>query len=413
MLSPTVDPLFPADHWRPLPRRGEVEEAVPIVRRDEAAGAPAGPGPQILSRDGDSALVRFRHRDPSASAVALHASGWWRPEPVTACDLRPTGRGWWEGTFEVPADWRASYGFAIHRGEGDPPWWSTGLKAPGAEVVHDPGNPRGHAAARGGARRSLLSIPDDAPFTLDAAMAEAAEPVLPELPARPGEPRTRWWAPLPAEAGGTGLEPAQGLPLLIVTDGAQHVEQLRTPALLARAVAAGALPPLVAVFVDSTAQRAEVLGVPGGQARWIAEQLVPRLRAEGLSDGAQHVRVTTEAARTVVTGSSFGGLTALFAVARAPQHLGAAIAQSVSLWRYREGTLVEPLVRAARAHLLRLRLHAGRFEGSMPVRARELRDALAAQQLDGLEVSLAVHSGGHDWAWWQPTMLQELAALLR
>lgn len=408
------DPLFPAVRWQPLPRAGGVEGRTPIVRRDEHSRKPSAAGPQILSRDGDRALVRFRHRAPAASAVALHASGWWWPDPVEACDLRPTGDGWWEGTFEVPADWRVSYGFALHHGEGEPPWWRTGLKAPGAEVVPDPANPRRHSAARGGAVRSLLSVPEDAPFTLDApAEGAAAGAPLQVLPPRPGEPRTLWWAPRPSDPGGAGLAAGAELPLLIVTDGLQHAEQLRTPALLARGVEAGVLPPLAAVFVDSTAQRGEVLGVPGGQARWIAEELVPRLRAEGLGSGPKRVRVTGEAARTVVTGSSFGGLTALFAVARAPQHIGAAIAQSASLWRYREGALEEPLRQAAQAHPLRLHLHAGRFEGSMPAMARQLCDALTAAQLEGLEVSLAVHSGGHDWAWWQPVMLQELAMLLR
>ena len=413
MPSPADDPLFPDAHWQPLPRAGGVEEPVPIVRRAEQSRKPPEPGPQILSREGDHALVRFRHRVPAASAVALQANGWWRPEPVEACDLRPTGDGWWEGTFEVPADWRVSYGFAVHHDENAPPWWDTGLKTPGAEVVHDPANPRQHVGTRGGAPRSLFSVPEDAPFTLDAsAQGTAAEAPLQELPRRPGEPRTLWWAPRPGDPGCEDLEAGADLPLLIVTDGLQHTG-LHTPELLARGVAAGALPPLVAVFVDSTAQRGEALGVPGGQARWIAEELVPRLRAEGLGTGPGRVQVTGEAARTVVTGASFGGLTALFAVARAPQRIGAAIAQSVSLWRYREGALVEPLRRAARAHPLRLRLHAGRFEGSMPAMAQELCEALTSEEIEGLEISLAVHSGGHDWAWWQPAMLHELATLLR
>ena len=410
---PTDDPLFPAASWPPLPRPGGKEDSLAIVRVEEPSDKPPLPGPQVLARDGERAWVRLRFFEPTATEVALQANGWWRPAPVDACDLRPTGDGWWEAIFEVPADWRASYGFAIHRGQDGPPWWSTGLKAPGAEIVHDPGNPRSHTAGRGGARRSLLSLPDDGPFTLDAATAEAAEPALQELPTAAGEPRVLWWAPGPGQGGGEGRETAADLPLLIVTDGSQHTEGLCTPALLARAVTEGALPPLAAVFVEATAQRGEVLGVPGGQARWIAEQLVPRLRAEGLGDGAQRISVTSEASRTIISGSSFGGLTALFAAARSPEHLGAVIAQSTSLWRYPEGALVEPLARAARAHPLRLRLHAGRYEGSMPALSRSLHDALAAEEIDGLELSLAVHSGGHDWAWWQPTMLQELASLLR
>ena len=151
------------------------------------------------------------------------------------------------------------------------------------------------------------------------------------------EPTTRWWAARPGDPGCEDLDLAEPLPLLIVTDGLQHVDQLGTPARLRRGIAAGLLLLLAAVFVESGPDRAEVLGVPGGHARWIAEQLVPRLRQEGLADGIGPVTLTEEAERTVVTGSSFGGLTALFAVARAPQLIGTAIAQSVSLWALRGG----------------------------------------------------------------------------
>lgn len=365
--------------------------------------------------------MRIRHTAEAASAVALQASGWWHPSPADACELRPQGNGRWEGVFEVPADWRASYGFAVHRGPGEPPWRSAGMKAPGVEVVPDPGNPRRHRAGRGGAARSVIALPDDAPFAPSAAETEGPGPRVLPLASPSDGPRTRWWASRPGDAGCEGLDPEAPLPLLILTDGAQHVEHLDTPTLLARGVAAGVLPPLAAVFVDSGPQRGEVLGVPGGHARWIAEQLVPSLRAYGLGTGRGRARVlvTADPARTIVTGSSFGGLTALFAVARAPQLIGAVIAQSVSLWRYPAGALTAPLLRAAARSTsgpLRLRLQVGRYEGDMPARSRALHEGLvtgAAQHGTALDVTLDAHSGGHDWAWWQPTMLHEVAALLR
>ncbi|MGP5673326.1 alpha/beta hydrolase [Brachybacterium alimentarium] len=431
MPLPASDDLrFPAALWQPRPRSGGPEEPLPITRRDElgietaaasADGSPLvpgpafGEGPRVISRDGDTALVHFRHAAHAATAVALQANGWWRPEPREACDLRPTGNGWWEGTFEVPADWRATYGYVEHEEDGDPPWWESGLKDPGAPVVSDLSNPRRHRAARGGAQRAVICVPDDGPFTPGLVRDGEPSPLLHTLATREGEPVTRWWASRPGDPGCEDLDPSAPLPLLIVTDGLQHVDQLGTPSRLRRGVAAGILPPLAAVFVESGPSRSEVLGVPGGHARWIAEQLAPRLREEGLRDSTGDVPLTDQASRTIVTGSSFGGLTALFAVARAPQLIGTAIAQSVSLWRYEEGALVEPLRRAARQHPLRLRLHAGRFEGTMPARAAALLDGLTAGAGtdDRLDATLAVHSGGHDWAWWQPMMLQELAALLR
>lgn len=419
-------------------RRPGPEPRVTVSRREEAAcavtgnrAAPSLAGPEVFARSGTSALVRFRHRAPSVRAVALQVNGWWRPDPVDACDLRPRGEGWWEGVVEVPSDWRASYGFVEHRGEGDPPWWSSGLKRPGAAVVPDAGEHRGHRAARGGARRSVIALPDDGPFSgvgrsdrsHDAA-AGGAEPALRlhALPSPGIDEAVRWWAARPGDPGCEHLRGEEPLPLLVLTDGMQHADLLGTPLLLRRGVAAGVLPPLAAVFVDSGPRRGDVLGVPGGHAQWIAETLLPRLQAEGLRPGpADRVSVTADPSRVVVAGSSFGGLTALFAAARSPQRVGTAIAQSVSLWRYGEGALTAPLLAAARTaadggSALRLRLQAGRYEGSMHSDAAALLEAVragAADALVPLDERLDLCSGGHDWAWWQPEMLHLLAELLR
>ena len=396
-----TDLLDPA-RWEPLPHPPAMEDALPVRRRDPRTLPPApatGSAPEVLSRSADGVLLRLRHRAPRARAVALHASGWWRPQPADALDLVPAGDGWWEIVLEAPEDWRASYGFVEHDGPGDPPWWDAGLKAPGAPVHPDALCAHRHGAARGGAERSVLSLPFDGLFRAGRDDAETPAEVH-DLPLGPDAPRVRWWAP--EEAGSAPL------PLLVVTDGAEHVEQLGTPERLRRGVEAGVLPPLVAVFVDAGEHRGDVLGVPGGQATWIPEELVPQLRAAGLTaPGGRRLAVTDDPARTIITGASYGGLTALFTAARAPGTIGVAIAQSVSLWRYPDGALVGPLREAAGRAPLRLRLHAGRFEGTMAADARALADALDGS---GADVTLDLHSGGHDWAWWQPALLHDLAA---
>lgn len=424
--------LLTPERWRPRGRPGEAETSLPVPRADAVVGflarrpepRPPAAGPEVIARSDSSALVRFHHRAPVARAVALQANGWWRPDPVDACDLRPTGEGWWEGTFEVPLDWRASYGFVEHHAPGDPPWWSTGLKQPGAEVVADAGARRGHRAARGGAPRSVIAVAEDGPFGCGPTGGEPA-PRLHPLDSPGIDEPVRWWAARPGDPGCERLRADQPLPLLIVTDGAQHADLLGTPQRLRRGVAAGLLPPLAAVFVDSGERRGEMLGVPGGHAQWIADVLVPRLQAEGLRDAdqpeADAVPVAADPSRVVVTGASFGGLTALFTVARAPHRIGTAIAQSVSLWRYEEGALAPALLAAARhaaaaGSPLRLHLQAGRFEGAMHSHASALLETIregAEQEQVPLEARLDLRSGGHDWAWWQPEMLTALSTLLR
>ena len=196
------DPLFPAHLWQPLPRPVGGVAPTPILRRDDARhDADGADGPQLLRREGERALVRFRHTAKAANAVALQVNGWWRPAPSDACELRPLGDGRWEGVVDVPADWRASYGVVEHHGTGEPPWRSAGMRAPGAPVVPDPSNPRGHRAGRGGALRSLVTLPDDGPFTPGATGVDGPGPEVRTLAAPAHGPRTRWWASRPGDPG--------------------------------------------------------------------------------------------------------------------------------------------------------------------------------------------------------------------
>lgn len=401
MTGMDLDP----QHWVPLPRRGARaatairrlpdDEALALSADEIAAVADGGPTvtrvtPASATTKGRAA-VRFWHRAPTAGAVALAASGWWLPTPVDACDLRRVAGGWWTLAVDVPDDWQVSYRFVEHRGGGDPRWWEHGLRDPGGTAVPDATHPLRHAAGRG-AESSVLRLPAAHRDWLSGTATEEPGACRPA-----GSPWQCWsWV--------TPAPPGTDLPLLVITDGRAHVEQLGTHCVLQAAVAAGELPPLAVLFVDSGPDRAGDLGVPGGQARWIGEALVPALREEGL----RGPRLTSDAHRTLVAGSSFGGLTALFAVARAPGTIGAAIVQSPSLWRYRERALVEPLLDADRRHPLRLRLQAGTEEGLVPAAA-----ALAADLGEGgVDADFAPRSGGHDWAWWVPGIVEAAADLL-
>lgn len=203
----------------------------------------------------------------------------------------------------------------------------------------------------------------------------------------------------------TASDGADSLPLLVVTDGRAHVEELGTHRVLQAAVDRGVLPPVAAIFLDSGPDRATDLGVPGGQARWIGEELVPALRREGV-DGR---RITTDPDRTVVCGSSFGGLTALFAAARTPDVVAAGVVQSPSFWRSPEGAFLPPLLAADRRHPLHLRLQAGTEEGLVPA-----TEAVTVALVEGgVDATFAPRSGGHDWAWWVPGLVEGAADLLR
>lgn len=188
-----------------------------------------------------------------------------------------------------------------------------------------------------------------------------------------------------------------------------------TPGLLATATREGRLPPVIAVFIDAWPNRAEQLGVPGGQAAWIVEKLLPTLHRQGLTDPTtgEYWRIDPDPRRTILTGASFGGLTALFAFAEAPELCSSVSAQSVSLWRYQTGAFTEFLAAAASrvgVHNARVRLHAGRYEGDMASDAATLTRAL--HDVANWTVPLVIHEGGHDWAWWQQAMLDDVTGFL-
>ncbi|GAE78691.1 hypothetical protein JCM18920_209 [Cutibacterium acnes JCM 18920] len=127
----------------------------------------------------------------------------------------------------------------------------------------------------------------------------------------------------------------------------------------------------------------------------------------------EYWRIDPDPRRTILTGASFGGLTALFAFAEAPELCSSVSAQSVSLWRYQTGAFTESLAAAASrvgVHNARVRLHAGRYEGDMASDAATLTRAL--HDVANWTVPLVIHEGGHDWAWWQQAMLDDVTGFL-
>lgn len=397
MTVPDSEDPFATHLWVPRARPASLTQPVP-VRRADAATHPGAPAPvaagarrsghTVLGTASDGALrVRFQHYAPQADAVALQANGWWHPLPARACDLRPQADGWFTGVFEVPPDWCPTCRFVEHHGPEDPPWWTEGLKRVPPQHLSEPW---------------VIDLSGPQPW--------AAQPRRPaslhELAASPHAPRAR--VAVLRGADTPPPAPSAPLPLLIVFDGEAHAGPQDTPAELQRAVTAGLLPEMALVLVDAGPRRAEVLGVPDGRARWVARELAPRLREEGLDCGDGHRQ---QVGRIVVTGSSFGGLSALFALAQAPTLITDAVAQSPSLWRYGALALRDPLVHAARDHGVRIRVHAGRYEGDMVARAERLVDAVRAAAPNAAMTMRAV-SGGHDWAWWQPELIRELGTLL-
>ena len=368
--------------------------------------------------------VTFLHRHAAASAVILSANGLLdHRNPADMEFDRLDDSDLWALTLRMPADWQAGYRITAHVGAGLPPWRLPGADRRTVRLAADAGAPDPLnpmvGAGMSGAPQSLLQLPGapDAPW-LAAATPEAGSTLPSVMGAGAGDPaRARR-----AGAAVTGLrelvvpdadagrdrrvwlylpqldQDAADLPLVLLHDGQVWAKYLNLAATLDAATAAGVLPPLAVAMIDSldVPTRTRELSGPTGTVDFVARDLLPLLRTR--------FPVTDDPARTVASGASFGGLASLWQLARFPELVGVALAQSPSLWRY---DLADPL--AAVARRIRIRIQAGIYEDTIHRAGEALHRDLART---GADISLRSITGGHDWAWWNPWLIRGLAELL-
>jgi enterochelin esterase-like enzyme len=231
-----------------------------------------------------------------------------------------------------------------------------------------------------------------------------------------GNERTVWIATPP------GYQPqGEPYPLLLLFDGDVYTTHVPAPTILDNLVAAGRIPPTVAVLIDSPDRAAE-LGCDGRLVDCLADELLPWVRAR--------YHVTTDPGRSVVGGVSLGGLMAAYVAMQRPDLFGNVLAQSGAFGWGREAAAAPPwsiepppedcwLVRAIaeRERLpLRFWLEAGLLEDhrdasitSVLQSTRHLRNVLAAR---GYPVSYHEFAGGHQYITWRGTLPDALVALL-
>lgn len=210
---------------------------------------------------------------------------------------------------------------------------------------------------------------------------------------------------------------AEGEPyrLLIVPDGLAYTTLIPLPVILDNLIAAGEIPPVVAVLIDrlDSANRESDLSCNKAYAQFLAEEVLPWVR--------QKYRVTTDPAGTVLAGSSRGGLAAACAAIEHPELFGNVLSQSGSfVWSEKdsEPEWVRRHLEASPKLPIRFYLDVGLMEvwptndgkgASLLDANRRLRDVL---QSKGYVVRYAEYSGGHGHANWQGTISDGLKELL-
>lgn len=213
-----------------------------------------------------------------------------------------------------------------------------------------------------------------------------------------------------------GFDPANPDTLLLfVFDASEYMSKVSLPAILDAMIAAKAIPPVVAVFIANPDRETRARELPDNSdfADFMAGDLLPRVLAE--------TGMAAQPARTILAGSSYGGLAAATVALRHPESFGNVLSLSGSFWWSPAGTprdrqeYVAATLAEATAPNLRFFLSAGLFEsgphqGTAGILEtnRHLRDILVAK---GVPVSYREYAGGHDYVVWRGAISDGLIAL--
>lgn len=199
--------------------------------------------------------------------------------------------------------------------------------------------------------------------------------------------------------------------LLVLFDGNAYAKQVSTPTLIDNLMADGLIPPTAVVLVDNPSPQARGRELPPNTAfaRFLDEELMPWVGEQGLGQPA---------ARTVIGGSSFGGLASAYAGLVNARWFGNVLSMSGSFWWSPAGEVpgwVQRRYAQEPRQPVRFYLDAGRYErarggqdGILETN-RHLADVLRAK---GYEVTQAEHETSHDYLQWQGSLACGLVALL-
>jgi enterochelin esterase family protein len=194
--------------------------------------------------------------------------------------------------------------------------------------------------------------------------------------------------------------------LLIVFDGDWYQTLVPTPTILDNLIAAGRIPPTVALFVNNPgASRGAELHCNRTFFDFLATELVPWV--------ARRYAITDDPGRTTVAGSSAGGLGSSCAALFHPERFGNVLSQSGAYWWAPPGESPEWALRqfAASPKLpVRFYIDAGLLENTTSILTenRHFRDMLRSR---GYEVHYSEFNGGHEYRNWRGTLADGLIAL--
>lgn len=361
-----------------------------------------------------SSRVTFVWRGAETQSIELD---WpvWTPDRRTNQFERVPGTDLWIKSVVLPARTRLSYRLVPDIGA-TPRSDRKAFRAMfAARAQPDPLNPRRWDAGSGANIMSLLELP--------------GAPPQPWVQPRPDVQRGtvekhRFTSALLGNSRDIAIyRPAGGLhprKLLIVFDGDRYRREAPLPVILDNMIAAGALPPVAALFISNPSDeaRATELACNPVFSRFLAEELLPWAKTR--------MAVPDNPGDRILAGASFGGLASACAALDYPDEFGAVLSQSGSFWwRPREGQspraidsdepnwVARKIAGLNKPLPVRFHIEAGQLETQAD--GEGIRDTSRALhsvlQERGYTVNYAEPAGGHDWYSWRGSISDGLQRL--
>ena len=212
-----------------------------------------------------------------------------------------------------------------------------------------------------------------------------------------------------------GFDPAApDAVLLLLFDGRKYADLVGVPAMLDNLIGQHRLPPMAAAFIENAGMKARADELPGSAlfAEAMAREVLPLVRDE--------LGFHPPADRTILAGSSYGGLAALRIALAHPRAFGNVLSMSGSFWwGPGDGTTkgkshTASAVQSVGLQPIRIVLTAGLFErgrgGEQGILAsnRELREVLRDR---GYNVSYREYPTAHGYLGWRGALGDGLIAL--
>lgn len=208
--------------------------------------------------------------------------------------------------------------------------------------------------------------------------------------------------------------------LIVVFDENAYIDRVPTPVILDNLIAAGKIRPTIAVLIANPSQetRGKELAPNPRFADFLANELIPWVHT--------HYSVTGDPTRSVIAGSSLGGIAATYAALRHPEVFGNVLCQSGSFWWAPDhpfgsdaitetGWLAKEFIKSPKLPI-KFYMDAGIFEtdvsgsgGLILEASRQMRDVLLAK---GYEVRYQQFASAHDYLNWRGTLADGLITLI-